>query len=88
MNLRVLGIVFLCLMVASCAARRPLAELEAEAIETGDWSAVEQYKYMDYKMGRISDDQVCKSGFVLHCQARGKNVYCTCTSPMDPAIRK
>jgi hypothetical protein len=87
MNIRVLGVVFLCLIVASCATRRPLAELEAEAIETGDWSAVEQYKYMEYKMGKITDDQVCKNGYVLHCQARGKNVECTCASPLDPSLR-
>jgi hypothetical protein len=74
-------------MVISCAARRPLAELEAEAIQTGDWSAVERYKYIDYKMGKITDDQVCKNGYVLYCQATGKNVECTCASPLDPALR-
>ena len=86
MNLRVLGIVFLCLMVVSCATRRPLAELEAEAMETGDWSAVERYKYIDYKMGRISEDQVCKNGYVLYCDANGENVECTCNSPEPPYL--
>jgi hypothetical protein len=87
MNIRVLGIVLLCLTVASCASRRPLAELEAEALETGDWSAVERYKYIDYKMGRITDDQVCKNGYVLYCDAKGKNVECTCNSPEPPYLR-
>jgi hypothetical protein len=87
MNIRVLGIVLLCLMVASCASRRSLAELEAEAINTGDWSAVERYKYMEYKMGMVPDEQVCRNGFALHCRERGKNVECTCASPAEPALR-
>lgn len=75
--------VLVVILLAGCAARPSLEELETEADETGDWSKVEQHKMMDRKMGRVDGEEKCDNGYVLHCQTKGEREVCGCISPLD-----
>lgn len=87
MRTKLLVAIWLFLLVG-CAARVPLAELEAEAEMTGDWSAVERHKRMDRKMNRVQGEPDCPSGHVLACQTKGSNEECGCVSPLDRGLRQ
>jgi hypothetical protein len=71
------------IVLAGCAARPSLQELEEEAMATGDWSRLEHRAMMDRKMGRIDGEEKCDNGYVLHCQAKGEREVCGCISPLD-----
>ena len=80
--MKILIVVALCLL-AGCAARTPLAELEEEALMTGDWSAVEKHKKMDRKMNRVQLEPECPHGHTLTCHTKGAREVCGCVSPLD-----
>ena len=80
--MKIVGIVALCLL-AGCAARTPLAELEEEALMTGDWSEVEKHKKMDRKLNRVQKDPDCPGTLVMLCHAQGKKEVCECVSQWD-----
>jgi hypothetical protein len=80
--MRLALILVLCLLV-SCAERRPIEELEAEAEITGDWSAVDERRRMDRKMGRHIPDEQCGNGFALVCKSKGEEEVCGCISVRD-----
>jgi len=84
-HMKLFNLIILCFLVG-CAARPPLAELEAEAEETGDWSKVDQYHRMNKSMNRVDGTQPCKNGYVLHCRKKGVNETCTCVSPLNRGI--
>ena len=65
-----------------------MAELEAEAALTGDWSAVEKRERIDRKMGLTLGDPACKSGHVLVCANEGSRNECGCVSPLDRGLRQ
>ncbi len=76
------GIVTLLLMagmvtMAGCASTQPsMAELEAEALETGDWSAVERRERMQAKgFAGIPD---CPGRMIATCERFGVQQRCTC----------
>lgn len=71
------------MVLAGCAARPSLQELEEEALATGDWSRMERRIEMDRKMGMIDGVEKCDNGYVLHCQAKGEREVCGCISPLD-----
>ena len=81
-NMKVLRVVVLCLLVG-CAARTPLAELEEEALMTGDWSKVEKHEKMNRQMNRVLDEPACPRGLALACHAKGEKEVCDCVSPRD-----
>ncbi len=72
----------LCLLVG-CVARAPLAELEEEALMTGDWSAVEMHKKMERKLNRVQSEPECPGGRALLCHAQGEKEICECVSPRE-----
>ncbi len=80
--MKILIVVALCLL-AGCAARTPLAELEEEALMTGDWSAVEKHKKMDRKLNRVLSELQCPNGLALFCHAQGEKEICDCVSPRE-----
>jgi hypothetical protein len=87
MHMKLLGLVVLFLL-AGCVARTPLAELEAEAALTGDWSAVERHERMSRKMGLDVGGTQCRSGHVLVCATKGSRNECGCVSPLDRGLRQ
>ncbi len=82
--MKIPGLIVLCLL-AGCAAKPTLEELEAEASITGDWSAVENRERMNRRMG-VQDERQCESGYMLMCNKRSAKVLCSCVRPSDRAI--
>lgn len=80
--------VLLLVLLAGCVSRTPLAELEAEAALTGDWSAVERHERMSRKMGLDMGGPACRSGHVLVCATKGSRNECGCVSPLDRGLRQ
>ena len=86
-RMRIMGILLL-ILVAGCASRTPLAELEAEAARTGDWSAVEKHERMSKRMGLDMGGPECRSGHVLVCATKGSRNECGCVSPFGRGLRQ
>jgi hypothetical protein len=57
-----------------------MEELEQEAAETGDWSAVEQRRLMDRRMGLVDPSRQCPNGEALLCSKKGEQENCECVS--------
>ena len=80
--MKIVGIMALCLLVG-CTARPTIDELEAEALETGDWAAVEKRERMDKKWGVVKTDSVCRGDKVEICYTKSAQEFCECVSPHD-----
>ena len=80
--------VVLVFLLAGCVSRTPLAELEAEAALTGDWSAVEKHERMNRKMGFVTDGDECPGGHIMVCSTKGSRNECGCVSPLDTGLRR
>ncbi len=70
-----LGVV--ALWTLGCAPMPTLEELEAQALETGDWSAVEERERMIAKRKARRPIQ-CGSGMVSFCQKNVGRLDCQC----------
>ena len=81
-SVKFVGILALCLLVG-CSTRPTIEELEAEALDTGDWSAVEKRQRMDEKWGVVKSDSACRGDKVEICQTKSKQEFCDCVSPHD-----
>lgn len=81
-RIRLVSIIILCTL-ASCTARPTLEELEAEALVTGDWSAVEHRKLMHKRMKLVEGTPPCDGGYVLLCKTKSAQEVCTCVSPLN-----
>lgn len=75
-----LGALLALLTMTGCASRPTLAELEKEALQTGDWSEVDKRKRMDRKMGRHIPGDECPNGEALYCETKGEREDCSCVS--------
>ncbi len=80
--MRFVGVMALCLLVG-CSARPTLEELEAEALATGDWAAVEKRERMDKKWGVVQTDSACRDDYVMICQTKAAQEFCDCVSPHE-----
>jgi len=80
------GIIALCLLVG-CTARLTIDELEAEALKTGDWAAVEKRERMDEKWGVVQTDSACPGDKVEICHKKAEREVCDCVSPHDLRYR-
>jgi hypothetical protein len=80
--MKIVGIIIFCLLVG-CAARSPLEELEAEAMATGDWAAVEERERMDERWGVVKTDSACRGDKIELCQKKSAQEICDCVSPHD-----
>lgn len=67
------GLVLLC----GCAAQVPMAELEQQAMLTGDWSAVEK---REQQIARRAERRAasCGRGLVSYCVDTGGHDRCSC----------
>ena len=80
--MKALGLVLLCCLLGGCGTYHTLEELEAQALVTGDWSAVEQRERILAKR-RQRHAQVCPTGKTLFCEQWGATEKCTCMKGAD-----
>ncbi len=80
--MKFVAIMALCFLI-SCTSRPTIEELEAEAIDTGDWAAVEKRERMNKRMSVIKTDSVCRGDYVEICQTKSAQEYCECVSPHE-----
>lgn len=67
------------LLVVACAPVKSLEQLEAEALATGDWSAVEKRERV-LAMRAERNAVNCQSGFIEYCQMIGGSERCSCVT--------
>ena len=70
------------LAMAACADTRTLEDLEKEAMETGDWTAVERReKKMEEQLAR--QEAGCRTTETLVCESLGSTSRCYCVRKHD-----
>ena len=82
--------VFGLILLAGCAAVPTMDELEAEAMQTGDWAKVEERELAQTRrMGSAQAE--CPEGYALLCNSKAEvgNEKCKCVTrathiPMQP----
>ena len=65
------------LLITACAGTQTLEELEAEALRTGDWSAVEEREALIAKRNSRRPQQ-CSAGLVSVCEKNLGRYTCQC----------
>ena len=72
------GIIILSLvLLAGCGTYTPLEQLEANALVSGDWSAVEQRERLRARRKSSSGIQ-CASDMIEFCTTAASGVRCQC----------
>ena len=79
MKTRRLLILPLILALGACAPTQTLEELEFQALQTGDWSAVER---RERAMARRAETAMleCPHGMISYCEDRIGETTCQCVS--------
>ena len=72
-------LVLAAVLMIGCAEHMTLEELELAAIESGDWSAVEQRERAIARRAARSGLN-CGNGAVAVCESRGGNKRCNCVN--------
>ena len=75
-------IMLLAVLIAGCVQYPTLEELELAALESGDWSAVEQRERLLEKR-RSQRGMRCGSGHILVCEHSGTGRRCRCSAADD-----
>lgn len=76
-----LSVLMLCLL-AGCAARPTMEQLELQAFNSGDWSAVEQRERMQARIAKRAPVQ-CPARLVAVCVNQFGNKKCSCVRSSD-----
>ena len=76
---KVLFVLALLLLLGACAGRPTLAELEGEAMVTGDWSKVEKRERIRARSDALFG-KPCQNGRILLCEESGGGRECECVS--------
>ena len=72
-------LIFGLVVLAGCVANPTMEELEAEAMQTGDWSKVEQRELLQARrMGRARTQ--CPTDFALFCDTDSGEEDCRCVN--------
>jgi hypothetical protein len=79
--------VLLVLFLVGCSNQPTLDELEAEALQTGDWTAVEEREKLLRRTGRLSDSE-CPSGTLQMCVDDMGSETCRCLPPSATAGKR
>ncbi len=74
--MKITGILLLVFLVG-CSNQPTLDELEAEALETGDWTAVEERETLLRRTGRLAKMD-CPDGTMLMCVDDMGKETCNC----------
>ena len=75
--MKVLALLGMSLALAGCNSFASLEELEAEAMITGDWSAVEHREAIIAKRKAVTSD-ICARGYVAVCESYITEMRCSC----------
>ena len=75
--MKVLVFVSVLLLVAGCGSMVPMEELEAQAMLTGDWSAVEK-RERAIERRKMRNGSVCPAGLIAICEGGMRADRCTC----------
>jgi len=70
--------VFALILMSGCGTYHTLEELEAQALATGDWSAVEQRERMIARQS-VRNGIACPGGRIGYCE----DTHCTCMTSDD-----
>ncbi len=70
-------ILFTLVIVGGCAQRRPLEQLEDEALTTGDWTAVEKREEVTKEWLELSAPG-CPVGLTKKCFEEQSGIQCYC----------
>lgn len=73
--------------LVACSNQPTLDELEAEAMETGVWTAVEEREKLLRRTGRLSDSN-CPSGTVQMCVDDMGRETCRCLTSSETAGKR
>lgn len=84
--MKISGILLLVFLVA-CSNQPTLGELEAEALQTGDWTAVEEREKLLRRTGRLSDSD-CPGGTVQMCVDDMGKETCRCLTATETAGKR
>jgi hypothetical protein len=76
--MKIPGILLLVFLVG-CSSQPSLDELEAEALETGNWTAVEEREKLLRRTGRLPKMN-CREGTMLMCVDDTGKETCECLS--------
>lgn len=77
--MKVIVLMGLCLL-AGCSSQPTLEQLEAEALVTGDWSAVERRESMlERRKQRVG--MKCPGNSIKYCADTMLEIRCTCLEP-------
>ena len=78
------GIILLTLAILTgCASQPSLQELEAQALQSGDWSAVEARERRLASYDGAASLDACPRGKALVCNERFEEPNCYCASRND-----
>lgn len=67
------------LLLSGCAASVPMAELERQAMLTGDWTAVERRERIMARRAERNGPS-CGHGFISYCVNNGGSERCSCVT--------
>ena len=70
-------IIFTLILLAGCTSVTSLEQLEAEALTTGDWSAVEKRERVIARRNSHTGIH-CPSGTIAYCESIGTKKDCSC----------
>ncbi len=73
------GCIVAALFIVGCAPMQSLEELEADALQTGDWSLVEAREALIAKRNARRPRQ-CASGQISYCEKNVGVYRCVCAS--------
>jgi len=76
MSMKTICVLVLCFL-AGCAGRTTFEELEDEAIESGNWSKVEERERLMQRQDKKLGPE-CPSGLTTRCYEVGLSVSCDC----------
>ena len=65
------------LVIAGCGTVTPLAELERQALTTGDWSEVEKRERILLRRN-MNHNIACPNGYIGYCVDRYGGPECSC----------
>ena len=74
----------LVVVLTGCASIKSMQELEAEALRTGDWSAVHQREQILARQA-ARRTPVCPAGTMSYCEKVAAERVCACLSRDDVA---
>ena len=73
--------ILLCVaLLSGCSTYTPLEQLTAQALQSGDWSKVEQRERYMARRKRHAAPPSCPAGTVPLCISRGGSNICQCVS--------